>query len=241
MFCQNCGNRMDDNARFCSSCGAPMPQMTQPPPDMQDEGDGALPPGIERLEDGTLCWIYAQSLWSNPTILYTVLKVMMISTLIVMLLLVGLSIMEGDFDLGETLIIGGGLAAGVTVLSLIGYAVFAAVSGGKYNMLFFMNDTIIVHMAMPKEKTRGDRISSAAVIVGALVGNPTLTGVGLANYGRNTMESKFANVKSIVQDRSHDLIKVRDGFEFNQIYASPAQYDFVLSHIVSHCPNVRAE
>ncbi len=68
-----------------------------------------------------------------------------------------------------------------------------------------------------------------------------MAGMGMANYGRNAMESKFANVKSIVQDRSHDLIKVRAGFEYNQIYASPAQYDFVLSHIASHCPNVRVE
>lgn len=242
MFCQNCGTQLLDHARFCPSCGTPVLQMTQQPiQERQSVEGGVLPPGIDQLEDGTFYWTYSQSLWSNPTILYTVLKVMMIAVLIVMLFIGGLAIMEGNFDLGEMLLVSGGFAAGFAVLSLIGYAVFAVISGGRYNMLFFMNDTIVVHMVMPKEKSQGEHISNVAVIIGALTGNPTLAGIGMANYGRNATESKFADVKSIVQDRSHDLIKVRAGFEFNQIYASPAQYDFVLSHIASHCPNVRVE
>ena len=252
MFCTNCGNQINNNARFCPFCGveangaSPQP-MDAPPksevqaPAAQGTPDCALPPGVERTDDGILFWTYSQSLWSNPTILYTVLKVMLIVVLLVTLFIGGLAIMDGSFDPGEILIIGGGLAAGFSVLSLIGYAVYAAISGGQYNMLFFMNDDVVVHMAMPKEAKRGDRINDIAVLVGVLTGNPTLTGMGMANYGRNTLESNFADVKSIVQDRSHDLIKVRAGFEFNQIYASPAQYDFVLSHIASRCPGVRVE
>ncbi len=254
MFCPNCGSRMNDGARFCPSCGAPanevpLPQqpMDAPPafgsqgPAMQGQSGYSLPPGVECLEDGTLCWTYSQSLWSNPTILYTVLKVVLIVALLVTLFIGGLSVVEGDFDIGETLMIGGGMAVGMTVLSLLGYAVYAAISGGRYNMLFFMNDAIVVHTVLPREASRGDRINDMAVIVGALTGNPTLAGMGLANYGRNSMTSNFTEVKSIVRDRSHDLIKVRAGFEFNQIYASPAQYDFVLSHIASRCPAVRVE
>ena len=252
MFCQNCGNQLSDNANFCPSCGTPAPQMTQPPMDEasafgpkepagRETGGSALPPGIERLEDGTLCWTYYQSLWSNPTILYTLLKVMGVAVLIVMLIIGGIGLIEGSFAASEMLMVGGGLALGMTVLSLIGYAVYAAVSGGEYGMLFFMNDAIIVHMAMPKEAKRGDRINNAAILVGALTGNLTLAGMGWANRGLNAMESKYAEVKSITQDRAHDLIKVRSGFEFNQIYAAPAQYDFVLSHIENHCPGVRVE
>ena len=137
--------------------------------------------------------------------------------------------------------IGGGLAVGFSVLSLIGYAVFSAVSGGQYHMLFFMNEAIIVHAVMPREASRGDHINDMAVIVGALTGNPTLAGMGMANYGRNSMTSKFTEVKRIVPDRSHDLIRVRAGLAFNQIYVSPAQFDFVLSHIAAHCPDARVE
>ena len=171
MFCQNCGNQISDNARFCPACGAPAsgtsaPQSTQPPtgappafgaqePTAREAEGHALPPGIECLEDGTLCWTYFQSLWSNPTILYTILKVMGVAVLIVMLFIGGIGLMEGSFKASEMLMIGGGFAVGMTVLSLIGYAVYAAISGGEYGMLFFMNDTIIVHMAMPKEAKRG--------------------------------------------------------------------------------------
>lgn len=258
MFCPNCGNQMNDNARFCPFCGAQAngaspPQMTQPqptstPPEfeaqapaMQQSAGCALPPGIESIEDGPFYWTYSQSLWSNPTILYTVLKVMLIAVLLVTLFIGGLAVMDGSFDAGEILLIGVGLALGFSVLSFLGYAVFAAISGGKYNMLFIMDDDCIMHAQMPKEASRGNKIMDAAGVVGILTGNPTLVGTSMAHHGRHTMTSTFANVKSITQDRAHDLIKIRAGAEFNQIYASPAQYDFVLSYIARHCPNVRVE
>ena len=258
MFCPNCGNQMNGNARFCPFCGAqangtPPPPMTQPqpintppaleaqPPAMQRGAGCALPPGMESIEDGPFYWTYSQSLWSNPTILYTVLKVMIIAVFIILLLIGGLSVIEGDFDPVFLLYLTVGLSVGASVLSFLGYAVFAAISGGKYNMLFIMDDDCIMHTVMPKEAARGNRISDITAIVGVLTGNPTLTGMGMANSGRHSMTSNFAEVKSIVQDRAHDLIKVRAGLEFNQIYASPAQYDFVLSYIASHCPGVRVE
>ena len=249
MFCAKCGNPINDGAHFCPFCGAPAggtpaPQQ-QPasgtPPAMQQGTGCILPPGIESIEDGPFYWTYAQSLWSHPTILYTVLKVMLIAVLIIMLIFGGIGLTDGSFEVSELLITGAGLTVGMTVLSLIGYAVFAAVSGGTYNMLFIMDEDCVMHTVLPKEAAQGNRISDAAAIVGVLTGNPTLAGMGMANCGRNSMTSSFAEVKSIVQDRAHDLIKIRAGLEFNQIYASPAQYDFVLSYIASHCPGVRVE
>ena len=247
MFCTNCGNQLNDGARFCPSCGVPIceststPQMPPQQSTMQASTGYPLPPGIELVEDGTLFWTYSQSLWSNPTILYTVLKVMMISVVIVMMIIGGIALMDDSFEVLEILIIGGGLAVGISILSLLGYAVFAAISGGKYNMLFIMNEECVIHAVMPKEAAQGNRINDAATIVGVLTGSLTLAGMGMANYGRNSMTSNFADVKSIVQDRSHDLIKIRSGLDHNQIYASPAQYDFVLSYIATHCPGIRVE
>lgn len=265
MFCTNCGNQINDGTRFCPFCGAsaseaqtpPQPQMTpqqqtqmgapssfaqqQPAfdqqPTMQQGAGYALPPGIEYVEGGPFYWTYSQSLWSNPTILYTLLKVMLLSVAIV-ILIAGVA---GGFKMKNLLMLGGGLALGAIVLSLIGYAIFAAISGGKYNMLFLMDDDCVVHVQMPKEAERGDAISDVAGVVGVLTGNLTLMGTSMAQYGRHTMTSTFSNVKSITQDRAHDVIKIRAGVEFNQIYANPAQYDFVLSYIASRCPNVRVE
>ena len=162
----------------------------------------------------------------------------MLLSVAIVILIAGVA---GGFKMKNLLMLGGGLALGAIVLSLIGYAIFAAISGGKYNMLFHMDDDCVVHVQMPKEAERGDAISDVAGVVGVLTGNLTLMGTSMAQYGRHTMTSTFANVKSITQDRAHDLIKIRAGVEFNQIYAYPAQYDFVLSYIANHCPGVRVE
>ena len=207
----------------------------------QQPGGYGLPEGMDIAPDGTICWTYEQNLWRNPAILYTVLKALLVTIAIVLVLIGGITAINGDFDLGEMLTIGGVVTAVFLVLGLIGYAGFALLSGGKYAMLFLMDETQVVHTQMPKEAARGRRISEAAILIGALTGNLSVTGMGMAHYGRDTMVSTFAKVKSIEQDRSHDLIKVRAGLEFNQIYASPAQYDFVLSHIASRCPGVRVE
>lgn len=37
MFCSNCGNKLEDNAKFCSSCGSPVGAQTSAPEQIEDE------------------------------------------------------------------------------------------------------------------------------------------------------------------------------------------------------------
>ena len=41
VFCQNCGNEVDDDAKFCASCGTPMDGST-PAGNTQQESSGNL-------------------------------------------------------------------------------------------------------------------------------------------------------------------------------------------------------
>lgn len=246
MFCSNCGSPLTEGARFCPSCGASVNGAETPaapvPPPMADAVPTAglpLPEGIERAPDGSLCWTYEQSLWKNPSILYTLLKVMLVVDVIVVVMIGVISAITGDFDLTMTLTVGAVVMVISVLLALIGYAVFALISGGKHEMLFIMDETRVIHTLMPKEAERGRRISDAAILVGALTGSLSTMGAGMASRGRETMISPFAEIQSIEQDRGHDCIKVRCGLYFNQVYASPVQYDFVLSHIAAHCPGVK--
>lgn len=74
---------------------------------------------MESIEDGPFYWTYSQSLWSNPTILYTVLKVMMIAVFIILLLIGGLSVIEGDFDPVFLLYLTVGLTIGASVRTFV--------------------------------------------------------------------------------------------------------------------------
>lgn len=71
MFCPYCGNKMTENARFCSKCGKPFPKEmikgNQSPVDaamhIQPETEGKkLPKGVFHGPFGHLCWYYMEDL-----------------------------------------------------------------------------------------------------------------------------------------------------------------------------------
>lgn len=51
MFCTNCGNQIDDNAKFCTKCGAPVSKTssTPQPPSSKEEQSGSKPKGKRRI------------------------------------------------------------------------------------------------------------------------------------------------------------------------------------------------
>lgn len=46
MFCSNCGNKLDDNAKFCPNCGSPVGTVTQSNPASNATVEGAVAPTI---------------------------------------------------------------------------------------------------------------------------------------------------------------------------------------------------
>lgn len=46
MFCSNCGNKLDDNAKFCPNCGSPVGTVTQSNPASNSTVEGAAAPTI---------------------------------------------------------------------------------------------------------------------------------------------------------------------------------------------------
>ena len=194
---------------------------------------------VRLCSDGKYRWAYEMHLLKNPTIFFTVLKVMMISIGIVWLfgLVIGLGDMDLDYFLFWTKL--SGIMLGIfVVLTIIGVLITAAILG-KYVVLFEMDEKEVVHIQMPRQVKKAEVIGFITVLVGAMAKNPTTMGVGLLAASKSRSSSEFANVRRVKAYRKRNLIKVNQLFNKNQVYVADEDFDFVYNFIKSRCINAK--
>ena len=194
---------------------------------------------VRFCSDGKYRWVYEMNLLKNPTIFFTVLKVMMISIGIVWLfgLIIGLGDMSLDYFLFWTKLTG--IMLGIfVVLTIIGVLITAAVLG-KYVVLFEMDENEVVHIQMPRQVKKAEVIGFITVLVGAMAKNPTTMGAGLLAASKSKSSSEFANVRRVKAYRKRNLIKVNQLFNKNQVYVADEDFDFVYDFIKSRCTKAK--
>ena len=194
---------------------------------------------VRLCSDGKYRWVYEMHLLKNPTIFFTVLKVMMISIGIVWLfgLIIGLGDMSLDYFLFWTKL--SGIMLGLfVVLTIIGVLITAAILG-KYVVLFEMDEKEVVHIQMPRQVKKAEVIGFITVLVGAMAKNPTTMGTGLLAASKSRSSSEFANVRRVKAYRKRNLIKVNQLFNKNQVYVADEDFDFVYNFIKSRCPKAK--
>lgn len=198
---------------------------------------------IKLCPDGSYRWVYEFNLWTNPTILLTVLKVFLIAIVclgVLMLVLLVPDLVQGYADDGDilgTVQLIAGMALLFLVLTAIGYVVYAAMQGGKYCVVFTMDENGIEHRQMPREYEKAQLVGALNVVAGLATGKPGQVGMGLATASRNAMTSTFEFVRSIKGSRMLRVVKVNEPLAKNQVYVEPEDYDFVFGYIRAHCPN----
>lgn len=247
-YCPNCGAQLPDDARFCGNCGATLPAAEAPaqqaypqaPPAYPSAEPAYQPPAPEELsgtvqlcQDGMYRWVYEVKMLKTPAMLFTVLKVFGIAIAAIWLLV---SIMSGFDDFLEMTKIFLIILAGAAVLSVLAYLVIAAINGGKYCVLFEMNETGLRHIQVPRQFKKAQVVSWITMLAGAIAGNPTVTGAGILAASRNSLATEFPKVRSIKPVPAQHLIKVNSPFSKNQVFVDEQGYDFVLNFIRSHCP-----
>ena len=197
-------------------------------------------PNIAKGSDGVYRWMYELNLFKNPTVLITVYKVLLITFAIMLVFFFFISIPGGNFaeqfiGMLKVLVILFGI---FLVLGLISYLIYAAYLGGKYIVLFEMNEHGVTHTQMPRQYNRVRRVAGTAIISAFLNNDLTL----LANINLSTMRdsstSVFSHVKSIKPRRSRNVIYVNSPFVKNQIYAEDMDFVFVEWYIKQHCRHV---
>lgn len=200
---------------------------------------------VALCQDGKYRWAYELGLFSNPTILFLIWKIFAGIGVGLWFLMAIMRVADNDWDVAESVpdsasgipvaLIGLGA---VLLVSAIGYVVYAIMQGGKYCVMFEMDDTGVTHRQMPSQVRKAEVIGMINVLAGIATGNMTQAGIGLTS-AQSELRSDFKAVRSIEGNRHRCVIKVNEPMAKNQVYVEPADYDFVMGYISGHCPNAR--
>lgn len=189
-------------------------------------------------KDGVYRWHYDLNLFTNPTIYLLVWKIFFwIITAGFAVAMISDAIRWSDFFFNRLLTdlkYYGIALAGMTVVTLLGYLLYAGAMHGVYSVVFEMDEKGIIHKQVDSQAKKAKRISRAAIGAGLATGRMGTVGAGLA-ASRTEMSSEFSKVRKVIACLRRNLIKVNGRFEHNQIYVPKEYFSFVLDYINAHC------
>lgn len=199
---------------------------------------------IRLCPDGVYRWHYAFDMRRNPTILFTVWRVLGFSFGAVYLFSIILRIIDGGVTVAKLwsetkpfLI----LAVVFLVISIIAYCIVAGSYGWKYQVLFEMTEDKVTHMQMPKQFEEAEAIGWLTALAGAATGNLSMMGQGIDTAARNISVSEFKSVTSVKVRRRRHTIFVNETFDKNQVYAEDEDFEFVLRFILDRCTKAKVK
>lgn len=174
----------------------------------------------------------------NPSILFTVMKIMALSMFIVYIFVCCITacstyreVTSQLWDITCTF----GLVLLITmVVCVLGYLLYAAFVGGKYCILFEMDEKGVLHTQLPPQFKKAQAISTVLILAGAATGNVGRIGQGLTMRGKQKSYSTWESVKSVNINKKLNIIKVNETLNKNQVYASDEDFDFVANFILEH-------
>lgn len=202
-----------------------------------------ISPRVQLFPDGKYHWRYDVNLFTNPSILIDVFKVLGITVgiVVVLNLLIGscagtLSFREMMTFSGELLLIVGGI---MLVLGILGYLLYACIMGGKYTILFTLDEKEVVHEQSTKATKKARKIGLLTALAGAAAHRPTAMGSGMMAASRTTMTTTLTDVRRLIPCRRQHLIKVNERLSKNRVFVCNEDFDFVYQFLAEHCPNAK--
>jgi hypothetical protein len=124
---------------------------------------------------------------------------------------------------------------GMTVLVGISYLIYAAIMGGKYCVMFTMDEEMILHEQMPSQVKKAQAIAAIAVMVGVTTGNRAAVTGGIA-ASQTSMTTEYKKVRKMKCYPKRHVMKVNKLLYKNQVYAAPEDFEFVRDYIGSRIP-----
>ena len=198
---------------------------------------------VRLYPDGKYRWVYEMNLYKNPTVFYDVIKTLLIGFGAAFVLLFAINLGIGE-DIENILLATVGIFVFILVIAVIAYFIVVGwVYGGKYVILFEMDEHGVVHYQMGKGVKRAQVMTALGGLLGVATGNLSMTGLAVYMSGAQRIVSDFAKVRKVTAARGRHLVKVVENwYSRNHVFVeSDAEYDFVLDYIQSHCPKARLD
>lgn len=247
MKCTYCNQEIEDGSVFCELCG--MNQNEKIVDILEETSDTNELNKLDKLDkldevvqgsDGIYRWVYELNMWTNPTILITLLKIMILASLVPTIFVTILGLFEsGMIQAIEAFMkVGGMLGIIMLVLLAVAYPLVAIMNGGKYCVAFEMDERGVKHIQMEKQFKKSQVLSMITMLAGALSNNPTVTGAGLLANAKKSSYSQFSKVKSVIPKHGRNVIYVNESFERNQIYVEKENFEAVYEYIIRHCKKI---
>lgn len=188
-------------------------------------------------------WVYEVNMWRSPILIWTILKVMLLSAAVPIGLVVGLTLAEQGVS--ESLRVVKNMVP-IFILILLGlllvaYVMVAIVNGGKYMVVFEMDDEKVIHRQIEKQFKKQQVIAMITTMAGALAGNPTVAGSGLLAATKVTQVSEFKKVRKVIVRKRYHVIYLNGPFGRNQVYANSQDFDEILNQIITSCKKAKVK
>lgn len=196
---------------------------------------------VQLCSDGKYRWLYEMNMVTNPAIFLTVFKIFF------WIILVGwavfgffLYVIHGDWkgllDMGKAMLLVLGIFAALT---LMGVLLLAAYYGGRYRVLFEMDEKGIKHIQLPVQAGQAKKLGLLSFFFGLATKKPTVAGAGMLAASKQASTSEFGKVRRVIPRRFLHLIKVNELLERNQVYVDNEDFDFVYQYIKTRCVNAK--
>jgi len=199
---------------------------------------------IQLCPDGKYRWAYELSLYKNPHLLFLIWRIFGWILLGLWLFMVILQLFDGILSFNEILAFSakfvGSIGGFMLVLCAVGYYIYALIMGGRYCVLFEMDDSGVEHQQMKAQVKKANLIGVLTALAGLAGGRVGTVGQGMMVAGASGgMYTAFKHVKSIEAHKKRSLINVNETLFKNQVYADGEDFDFVLDYITKHCPQAK--
>ena len=196
---------------------------------------------VTLCNDGKYRWAYEVNLYKNTQILRDLFLAVGISLGFVYFLLLAIEIYHGmDFDdFIQTTLVFLGIAAFLSFISIISYYIWAAISGGRYCVLFTMDEQGVTHQQMPSQVKKGQIIGAIGALSGLATGNYSQAGLSLLAVSASSFRTEFVNVRHLIPVHKRNLIKVNETLTKNRVFVPDEDNFFVLNFISQRCPQAQ--